>query len=104
MNKASTPERITSPSQGHSSKIANVLNHLLTIGDLNRFDAERIGDHCLNTTISVLANNYALLIVRTPEKVPNRFGRKTRVNRYSLPYSEYERAAKLLQVLTKRGR
>ena len=103
MKKASTPEEVTGPSQGHSSKIANVLNHLLTIGDLNRFEAERIGDHCLNTTISVLANNYGLMIIRTPEKVKNRFGSKTRVYRYSLPNSEHERAAKLLQVLTKRG-
>ena len=50
---------------------------------LNRFEAEKLGDHCLNSTISILrAEGHE--IHATPELVPTRFDREVRVHRYSL--------------------
>ena len=55
----------------------------LRIGSLNRFQAEHLGDHCLNSTISELrAEGY--LIHAHDEQVMTRFGRPVRVKRYSL--------------------
>ncbi len=52
-------------------------------GSLNRFEAERLGDHCLNSTIAELrANGY--VIHSYPEMVKTRFGRRVRVKRYHL--------------------
>jgi hypothetical protein len=85
------------------SKLATILRLLLGGASANRFEAERIGDHCLHSTISTLANSYGLTFIRKWEKVPNRFGGKTRVVRYSLAPFERDRAAKLLDLLIKRG-
>lgn len=50
---------------------------------LNRFEAERLGDHCLNSTIAELrADGY--VIHSSPEMVETRFGRRVRVKRYHL--------------------
>ncbi|MEQ9002332.1 MAG: hypothetical protein RIE74_02085, partial [Pseudomonadales bacterium] len=75
------PIRLTPGTKEHL--IHNALLH----GSLNRFEAERIGDHALNSTISILrAKGYP--IVSQAEKVATRFGRKVRVLRYSIPKSE----------------
>jgi len=59
--------------------IVEALRH----GSLNRFQAERIGDHCLPSTISELrAEGY--LIHAHAEQVMTRFGRNVRVKRYCL--------------------
>ncbi|ETF02150.1 hypothetical protein W822_15600 [Advenella kashmirensis W13003] len=50
---------------------------------LNRFEAERIGDHCLHSTISELRND-GHSITSSWETVPNRFDGETRVKRYFL--------------------
>lgn len=86
------------------SKIARVLEHLLFIGTLNRFEAERIGDHCLHSTISALANGYGLSFKRTSEKVPNGYGQPCDVIRYSLPVSEHRRARTVLMLLCRKGK
>jgi hypothetical protein len=80
-------------------KTARILAHLLTGASLNRFEAERLGDHCLNSTVSALANRYGLAIQRKTERVPNNWGAPCHVNRYSLPRSQYERAAIVLSQL-----
>lgn len=55
----------------------------LTLRSLNRFDAERLGDHCLNTTMAELrADGHT--ITDEWEKVPTRFGTTARVKRYRL--------------------
>ena len=61
------------------TKIQRVLAHLMSGASLNRFDAERIGDHTLNSTIAVLANQYKLDVKRQRERVPHRFGTLTDV-------------------------
>lgn len=50
---------------------------------INRFEAERMGDHCLNSTVSNLrAKGHDIRDIW--ERVPTRFGRKVRVKRYFL--------------------
>lgn len=52
-------------------------------GSLNRFEAERLGDHCLNSTISELRAEGHVIHAHA-EQVPTRFGRNVRVKRYHL--------------------
>lgn len=105
MKKATRPEEQSRPRKADSStatptKIARILAHLLTGASINRFEAERLGDHCLPSTVAVLANRHGLIFQRQPEKVPNRFGKPCTVTRYSLPPSEHDKARKVLAYLT----
>lgn len=113
MKKATRSEEQGSQSHGQittsnnakaPSKIARVLAHLLNVGPLNRFEAERIGDHCLHSTISDLAKGYGLKFKRTPEKVPSHWGRACAVTRYALPASEHRNARAVLVLLTRKGK
>lgn len=104
MKKATRPEEQSRPRKADSStatpsKIARILAHLLTGASINRFEAEDLGDHCLPSTIAVLANRNGLIFQRQPEKVPNRFGKPCHVTRYSLPTSERKRARAVLAFL-----
>jgi hypothetical protein len=105
MKKATIPEENRSQSQGNISindapnKISRVLAYLITGKSLNRFEAERIGEHCLHSTISRLSNEHCLTFIRQPEAVPNNWGRPCRVVRYSLPTSQMARAKVLLSFL-----
>lgn len=54
---------------------------------LNRFEAEKIGDHCLHSTVSTLRHANGIDIDRVWETVPTRFGRATRVKRYRVALS-----------------
>lgn len=94
-----TPAHHNSASTEGPSKIARVLAYLLNAGPLNRFEAERIGDHCLHSTISSLAHGYGLTFKRIPEKVPNHWGQPCDVIRYSLPRNERRRAHEVLALL-----
>lgn len=105
MKKTTTPEVKRCQSLSNStteppSKIARILAHLLSGTSTNRFEAERLGDQCLPSTISVLANSYGLAFQRQTEKVPNRWGKPCTVTRYSLPESEYKRGRAVLAALT----
>ena len=113
MKKATIPEEKRSLSHGDittsanndaPSKITRILEHLLFIESLNRFEAERLGDHCLHSTISSLANGYGLLFERQLERVPNHWGQPCTVTRYSLPTNEHRRARNVLAMLGKRGK
>lgn len=50
---------------------------------LNRFEAERLGDHCLPTTIAELRSD-GFVIHDEWEEVPTRFNKTCRVKRYRL--------------------
>lgn len=109
MKTATRPEeqsrqRKANPITTGSSKLERILAHLMAGASLNRFEAERLGDHCLNSTVSDLANDYGLNVRRQPEKVPNRWGLPRRVIRYSLPAAEYDRAALVLAHIRKAKR
>ena len=102
---AGLPEESASPAElleQAPSKIARVLAYLLpACNSLNRFEAERLGDHCLPSTIAKLANGYGLEFQRQPEKVPNHWGTPCDVTRYSLPESQHQRARAVLALLNK---
>lgn len=117
MKKSQPLSQQASPSQGQfitastspdvlldkaPTKIARALAYLLAPrNSLNRFEAELLGDHCLNSTIAKLAHNYGLELHRQPEKVPNRWGTPCDVIRYSLPESQHQRARAVLALLSK---
>ena len=82
------------------TKAARILEHLMTGASINRFEAERIGDHCLPSTIAALANRDGLMFTRRQESVPSRWGVSCIVTRYSLPSSQYEAARQVLLRLT----
>jgi hypothetical protein len=64
-----------------TTKIQRILDVLVSGRTLNRFDAERYGDHCLNSTIAKL-RRYGYTIIGTWEYVQTRFDRQVRVLRY----------------------
>lgn len=105
MKKSQPQSKQASPSQGDittskpPSKIARVLAYMLNDGGLIRFEAERLGDHCLHSTISSLANGYGLKFQRQLERVPNHWGEPCIVTRYTIPASERHRASAVLEML-----
>lgn len=66
---------------GQYTKENTVLGLLRTGCSLNRFEAEELGDHCLNSTISCLRAKGHLFSDEW-EIVPTRFGTDVRVKRY----------------------
>lgn len=105
MKKATRSEEQSRPCKANNttkppSKIARILKHLLTGASLNRFEAERIGDHCLNSTIAVLSNKYNLTIQRKSERVPNGWGDPCIATRYNLPESQRQVANVVMLALT----
>lgn len=107
MKKATTPEEKRSQSHGNSttkplSKIARVMTHLLTCASLNLSEAERDGDHRLNSTIRDLVKSHKLTFERTPGKTPNDWGQPWDVIHYSLPESQYQRAHQILLTQTRK--
>ncbi|WP_454838321.1 hypothetical protein [Pseudomonas mohnii] len=104
--KKASPEKShadhTTTSTGKApTKISRVLDFMLEDHSLNRFEAERLGDHCLHSTISSLANGYGLKFERQIERVPNHWGEPCTVTRYTLPASEHRRARNVLLMLSK---
>lgn len=86
------------------TKKARVLEYFIFQGSLNRFEAQHIGDHCLHTTVSNLANRHGLEFIRTPEKVPNKWGAPSEVTRYQLADDQREKAVLILWLLDSRTR
>jgi len=87
-----------SPKQKNASKLEIILHHLIKSQSINRFEAEKIHDHCLNSTISTLQNNYGICFSRARERVPCLNGLATvSVNRYWLsPDAANTKAAEML--------
>ena len=78
-------------------KWQRVLKHLAEGHELTRFDAEQLGDHALNTTISVLSKK-GLVITRRPLTLRGRFG-----DIHCLAYSlELEQRQRALEILARR--
>lgn len=110
MKKAAPQYQQSSPSPAQHitvatarTKIARVLAHLLTGASVNRFEAERLGDHCLPSTVSRL-QDHGLLIERQLEPVPNAWGEPCHAARYRLPASERDKARAVLALVNRRGR
>jgi hypothetical protein len=75
-------------------KWRRILKFLADGGRLTRFDAERLGDHALNTTVSNLGM-MGITVSREPIALKGRFG-EIRCKRYWLEPDERQRARKLL--------
>lgn len=61
-----------------------MMKRILEEKSLNTFEAQKLGDSCLNTTISILRSK-GVNVHDDWEKVPNRFGGESRVKRYWIP-------------------
>lgn len=72
-----------------------ILLELIRGHSLNRSDAARLGDTCLNTTIADLQRRLGFYIDRQREKCPCRTG-FCWVNRYSIAKADRQKAAEIL--------
>jgi hypothetical protein len=77
------------------TKLKRILAELASGRSLNRFEAERIGDHCLHSTIAKI-ETHGIQVARREETVPGFGGHQARVCRYKLDDENRERAAILL--------
>jgi hypothetical protein len=77
----------------------NTIMVALAEGSLTRFDAERLGDHCLPSTISGLSTQHGLEFPRRWVKVPNRFGGETLCKEYTTSDDDKLKINKFLEVL-----
>ncbi|GAB1264271.1 hypothetical protein [Aurantivibrio infirmus] len=80
-------------------KLVSMLTHFANGKRLHRFQAERLGDHCLPTSASDLQIKYGLYFSRKMIKVPNRFGSMTSVMLYWLEGKELERAREIVGIV-----
>src|SRR5688572_12279060 len=84
-------------------KSHKILLELVRGNSLNRFEAAKLGDWCLNTTIATLQRKLNIFIDRQREDVPCRVGQVS-VCRYSIPESHRKEAAgKLAADLVRHG-
>lgn len=70
------------PLPAQDTKESMILTIMRSGQSLNRFEAERFGDHCLHSTISTLRSK-GYLFHDAWEWIPTRFGREVHVKRYS---------------------
>lgn len=96
MKSPTTPQRKAGPRRRRLTKTASVLTALYSGQRLHRFKAERIGDHCLPSTISSLFHVHGIQFERRTVRVPNRFGTMTPVTEYRLAQSARKQANRLL--------
>lgn len=94
VSDASTPD--TAQSIASPTKQARILRIFANGGSLNRFEAERIGDHALPSTVSTLRHAHGLPIIGLGETVPTRFGKPAHCKRYHLPEASRHLALALL--------
>ncbi|MGQ7816815.1 hypothetical protein ACUTAH_14315 [Metapseudomonas furukawaii] len=92
-------QRNTITTTNAPTKVSRILAFLVEGGSLNRFEAERLGDHCLNSTISALKNNWGIVFVCRDEKVTTHWGKSCHVTRYSLPDSRLDEARQVLEFM-----
>ncbi len=77
--------KIGSGNDAPIGKHVNILKAFVEGRSLNRFEAESLHDHCLNSTVSVLQNTFGVIIDRHRESVPCVNGKASvSVNRYYL--------------------
>jgi hypothetical protein len=83
--KGAAPDQENAPSKNNCSqhtKEGTILAIMRAGHSLNRFEAERFGDHCLHSTIATLRGKGYQFFDQW-EWVPTRFGREVHVKRYS---------------------
>jgi hypothetical protein len=84
--KGAAPDQENAPfvkqQPAQNTKESTILAIMRTGHSLNRFEAERFGDHCLHSTIATLRSK-GYLFHDAWEWVPTRFGKEVHVKRYS---------------------
>ena len=89
-------QNISAASLAHkSTKLKRVLAELARGRALTRFDAERLGDHVLNSTVDKI-QEHGILVSRRWIEVPGYGGHATRCCLYWLDEPNRERAGVLL--------
>ncbi len=82
--KGAAPDQENAPSkytsQQHTKELS-ILKVLRAGRSLNRFEAEPLGDHCLQSTIATLRGK-GYLFYDEWERVKTRFNKEARVKRY----------------------
>lgn len=91
------PTDLTKLAEKQPNKIERILQALTNPKGLNRFQAEALGCHCLNSTVSALQNKHGVIVASDWEEVPTSFGGDTRCKRYWISPSNLEHANKLLE-------
>jgi hypothetical protein len=81
IKKAAGQTAASTNSRPNYNKETMILTIMRAGQSLNTFEAQRLGDTCLNSTISTLRGK-GYLFHDEWEWVPNRFGGETRVKRY----------------------
>ena len=79
-------------------KLNRMLREFANGAQLHRFEAERLGDHCLHSTVSGLQARYGISFQRERVKGPNRFGSETSVCRYWLSDDSLARAREIVDL------
>ena len=77
-------------------KLRSMLEYFAQGQRLHRFQAERLGDHCLPTTISDLQKRHGIYFDRETVSVPNRFGSETSVSQYWLAGQNLEKVREIV--------
>ena len=78
-------------------KADRILRHFATGARLHRFQAERLGDHCLPSTVARLQQVHPIVFQRQIEQVPTQFGTAARVAVYWLEGDSLKRAKEITQ-------
>lgn len=93
---AITNKQINDSKTAHHKEYGQLLRFIDGVS-MNRFEAERLGDHCLHTTVSDLQRRYGIRFCRKRERVPTRFGKPVTVCRYWLDGDTRAKLAYLLR-------
>ena len=91
-----TKDNTESSSRKRQSKLMTLLIYFSEGKSLNRFEAEKIGCHCLNTSVNDIRRKWGIRLARKWEEVPTRFGAKVRCCRYWLDLQDYAYVAEIL--------
>lgn len=86
MKKGAAPNQENAPfvkqQPLQNNKESTILEIMKAGNSLNRFEAERFGDHCLHSTVATLRSK-GYLFHDVWEWVPTRFGKEVHVKRYT---------------------
>ena len=76
--------QLKSTTRRPTGKAERTLRHFATGARLHRFQAERLGEHCLPTTVPRLQKVHPIYFQRKTETVPTNFGAPSHVSVYWL--------------------
>lgn len=89
----SRADSITSKKPG---KLISMFARFANAEKIHRFQAEKLGDHCLETAVAGLQTKHSIYFSRVWTTVPNRFGSESRVKSYFLAGKDLTKARSIL--------